>query len=246
MKKAIKYLKQLGLTQKESQVYVSLVEIGKGTAYAVAKQSGLKRPTVYVVLDELRKKGLVIKIPHAKKQIFIAKDPEELFDVFENNLYEAKRALPELLKMNYGQGDITTHLFDGKYEMSKALEYRRDELANQEMFAFYGIPSKGKKISEIYYDHARELEKQNTKVRVFVPDDDSLIRFRETEREYGQKVIYLPKEQYSPKVSVEISTNFSKIFLHTASQALVIEGKEFSEFLKQIFEIMWKNNIKKS
>jgi len=63
-------------------------------------------------------------------------------------------------------------------------------------------------------------------------------------RKQPKIIIYLPKEKYLPKVSVEISQNFSKIFLHTADQALIIEGKEFSEFLKQIFEMLWESKSK--
>lgn len=239
MDKIQQQLTGLGLSQKEAKTYVALLEIGKGTAYAIAKQSGLKRPTVYVILDELRKKGLAIKIPHAKNQVFIARDPEEFFSDLENRLYQVKRSIPALLT-KYNNGTITTHLFDGKLEMEHALKYRRNELENKEMLAFYGVPRSGKRISDIYYDHAQSLQQQDTRVRVFAPDDASLKTFRTKDKEYGQDAVYLPKSEYFPKVSIEIGENFSKIYLHTASQALVIEGKEFSEFMRQIFELLWK------
>jgi len=242
MEKTINYLTTLGLTQKEAKLYIALIEIGSGTAYAVAKQSGLKRPTVYVLLDDLRKKGLVKKIPHAKNQVFIAKDPEEFFAELEEKMYQAKRALPALLT-KYNRGNITSHLFEGKHEMEQALKYRRNELAGQELLAFYGAPSNGKKIPEIYYQHAKSLQGQNTKVRVFAPDDAALKRFRAEEGEYGQEARYLPSSKYLPRVSVEVGKNFSKIFLHTASQALVIEGQEFSDFMKQVFELLWEKKV---
>lgn len=245
MEKTIQHLTELGLSEKEARIYIALVEIGKGTAYAIAKQSGLKRPTVYMLLDELRKKDLILKVPHAKNQIFIAKDPEELFAMFEDKLYRAKKALPELLSKNFNQGTITTHLFDGTFEIKQALEYRRNDLENKEMLAFYGVPKKGRKIPEMYYEHARALKQQNTNIRVLASDDESLSEFREKDQEYGQNSLYLSKDQYSPTVSVEVSPNLSKIYLHGVSQALVIEGKEFSKFLKQIFEIIWKSETKK-
>jgi sugar-specific transcriptional regulator TrmB len=49
-------LKELGLTEKQAKIYLALVEIGKGTAYAIAKQAKLKRPITYVILEELRLK----------------------------------------------------------------------------------------------------------------------------------------------------------------------------------------------
>jgi sugar-specific transcriptional regulator TrmB len=49
----------LGLTQKEAAVYLALLQTKKGTALTVAKQANIKRPTVYLVLNSLIKKGLV-------------------------------------------------------------------------------------------------------------------------------------------------------------------------------------------
>jgi len=243
MDKITGYLTELGLSKKEAAAYVALLEIGSGTAYAVAKQAGLKRPTVYLLLDELRKKDLVTKVPHAKNQIFTAKDPEEFFSYLEGKLQKAKQSIPSLLQ-KYRHSQIVTHLYEGKPELQKALTYRRSDLADKEMLAFYGIPRSGAKIPDMYYDHAKALQRQNTSMRVFAPDDESLRKFRDEDADYGQHVMYLPKGEYLPKVSVEVGPNFSKIFLHSASQALIIEGEEFSEFMRQVFELVWKARAK--
>ena len=60
-------LSHIGLSEKEVHVYVALAELESGTAYQIALACDVKKPTVYVILEDLRKKGLVLKIPHAKK-----------------------------------------------------------------------------------------------------------------------------------------------------------------------------------
>ena len=65
-----KELEAIGLTEKESVVYVALLSLGTGTAYRIAEECSVKKPTVYVILEDLRKKGLVLKVPHAKKALF--------------------------------------------------------------------------------------------------------------------------------------------------------------------------------
>ena len=244
MDRTVKQLMQLGLSKKEAQVYIALLEIGRATAYKVAKQAGLKRPTVYLLLEELRKKGLVSKVPHAKNQIFIAKNPEEFFAEIEYSLSQARRTLPELLAKRI-QNNISTQLFEGKHELEQALEYHREELAEQELLAFYGAPINGKKVPDMYHRHAQALRDQNTHVRVFAPDDESLKIFRDKDKEYGQDAVYLPKEKYFPRVSVEVGQNLSKIFLHGVSQALVIENKEFATFMRQVFELIWEKEKNK-
>ncbi|MEK7642799.1 MAG: helix-turn-helix domain-containing protein [Patescibacteria group bacterium] len=244
MNKIIEYLTELGLSQKEARVYVALLEIDRGTAYAIAKQSGLKRSTVYLLLEELREKNLVLKIPHAKNQVFIAKDPEEFFSNFEDKLYKAKRTIPSLLQ-KYTKSDMASHLFDGKLEMKKALEYRREELKGGDLVSFCGVPMEGKKVPGMYFDHAQALKDQSTKVRVIAPKDESIRKFND-ENAYGQSILLMPKDKFLPKVSMEISPDYAKIFLYTVSQALVIENKEFSNFMKQIFELLWERKNKNS
>jgi sugar-specific transcriptional regulator TrmB len=229
-----------GLTEKEARIYIALVEIGKGTAYAIAKQSGLKRPTVYVILDELRLKGLINKIPHLKNQTYTAKDPEEFIFEQENKLIEAKRAL-SLLSAKYQKKKASAHLFEGVNEIPAALAYRRDELADQEMYAFYGVSQKGKKVPQVYYDHVSTLASQQTTTKAFVPDDESLERFRDNETDLHQEVVTLPRKDYLPEASIEIAPLYTKIFLHSASQVLVIESKEFSSLLRQVFSLLWRH-----
>jgi sugar-specific transcriptional regulator TrmB len=52
-------LRELGLSEKESAVYIAIVEAGKASPARIAKATGIKRPTVYAVGEELTKKGLI-------------------------------------------------------------------------------------------------------------------------------------------------------------------------------------------
>ena len=80
----IKSLKNLGLNEKEARVYVALLQLGKATAYSVAKHSGLKKPTTYVILDDLIDKGIVSKVPRAKIMQYTAISPEDLFSTYKS------------------------------------------------------------------------------------------------------------------------------------------------------------------
>ncbi len=52
-------LMKLGLTDKEAAVYAAVLKMKKGTALSVAEAAGIKRPTVYSVLESLHTKRLV-------------------------------------------------------------------------------------------------------------------------------------------------------------------------------------------
>ena len=55
----IEKLMTLGLSRTESLVYLALFDLKKASALEISKTAGVKRPTTYLVLESLRKKGLV-------------------------------------------------------------------------------------------------------------------------------------------------------------------------------------------
>ena len=54
-----KELEKIGLTEKEAAVYLALLKLGPTTALKIARETGIKRPTVYTTLDALKGRGLV-------------------------------------------------------------------------------------------------------------------------------------------------------------------------------------------
>ena len=52
-------LKQAGLTENESKVYLSLIDLGPSLAGQISRKTGLHRRTVYDTTEMLIQKGLV-------------------------------------------------------------------------------------------------------------------------------------------------------------------------------------------
>ncbi len=68
-------LEQTGFTEKESLVYLALLELGQGDVTDISKISGLKRPIIYVLLEGLIKRGYVSELPDKKINTYQASDP---------------------------------------------------------------------------------------------------------------------------------------------------------------------------
>lgn len=71
-------LGKLGFSDKESVVYLALLQHGKMTPAEIAKLTRISRPTVYSVSKELVKKGVVIEDLGGSSRSLIAKQPEDL------------------------------------------------------------------------------------------------------------------------------------------------------------------------
>ncbi|MCX6713936.1 MAG: hypothetical protein NTV48_02420 [Candidatus Vogelbacteria bacterium] len=74
-KELLKILGDAGFTEKESSVYLALLELGAGDVSDIAKRSGLKRSIIYVILEGLIKRGYASELPNKKINTYQASDP---------------------------------------------------------------------------------------------------------------------------------------------------------------------------
>jgi len=72
-------LEQLGLSKNQAKVYLANLQLGAATVLNLAKYADLKRPTVYLILEDLEKLGLVSKTKDKRnKTLFKAEKPKRL------------------------------------------------------------------------------------------------------------------------------------------------------------------------
>jgi sugar-specific transcriptional regulator TrmB len=237
-------LSKLGLTDKEALTYISLLELGESSAYALSKKSGLKKPTTYVVLEELRKKELVIKKPHHKSTLYVAKDPDELLHIAESNLKNVQDILPRLRAINRTDTfNVQTVFFDGLKETGAALTYKLDEIKNEELVGFYAYAENDKKFKEIYpylMNWTNKMLASNITMRGITPAHSSLEETRKINPKFSRTIKEVPFEDYSSEVSIDVFGSIVRIVDLVEHQAVIIENPRVAKTVKQIFEMTWK------
>jgi len=239
----IKALENLGLSEKEAKVYLALLELGQASAYRVAQKSGVKKPTTYVLLDELRNKELVVKMPGDKTQMFIAKSPEEFFASARHRVNSAVESLPEILSVMKKQNKVRTMYFEGVDGLQQALWYEMKANTDNELIGFYAHAENMKQeLYDLSWKWAEDMSQNNISVRGFVPAHDSNIPYRQSDKKYNREMRELPYEIYSSETSMDVMGDFVRIIDLTKSspQAIIIENERTAKMVKQIFEMMWK------
>lgn len=235
-------LQSLGLNEKEARVYVALLQLGRGSAYAVADRAGLKKPTTYVILGELAKKGLVSRVPRQRKQLFVAKPPDEFFALAEERLSVAKKTLPELMAIVGGKTPkVRTLYYEGLSGLRDALRYRLKEMQGKEIVGFYATAENASpELLEVFDEYNDELKKRGATVRGIVPEHQSLKHWRETDAAYGRTMKVVPYEAYSAKNSIDVGDTFVRILSFGELQGVVVENPSVAEAMRQIFEMLWQ------
>lgn len=234
-------LQKLGLNTKQSLVYAALLELGPSTAYAIARKSGIKRPTVYVLLEELRMKDVVLKIPHVKKQIFTAKSPDELVAQEFEKIQGISAILPKLRALMAKEKRPNIFYFEGAEEIKQLLWRNLPSAKGKELVGFYAYNADlPKKLLQTIDEYNEYLKKHHIRVRGIVPDHPSLKHYRRTDKEYGRLNRIVPFSQYSSKISLDMGEDFVRILALPDQQGVVIENNDVAQSMRQIFEMVWR------
>jgi sugar-specific transcriptional regulator TrmB len=93
---SIDKLSTIGLTKKEADLYLAALESGISSITELAKLANIKRPTAYLILEDLLNKNLLIPSPVGKNIHYIAGDPIILAKDLELKRTILANLLPEL------------------------------------------------------------------------------------------------------------------------------------------------------
>lgn len=233
-------LKTLGLSEKEAKIYFALLQLGPATPYKMAKRSGLKRPTAYVIADELVGKGYAVKAP-GDKHTYIARPPEVIYEEREEKMLEAKKTLRELQALKGGVADRPAVLyFEGKEGMKQALMYKIRELHDTEILGFFANPDF---TTQETYEQSFEFNDyrmaHNITARGLVTETNTLKGFEKYLQDKTFVPKFIPKDMYSSNASFEFYPNFIKILFWDASIGVIIESPTVAKAMRQIFEMLW-------
>ena len=224
-------LKEAGLTENESRVYLALIDLGPALAGQIARKIGMHRRTVYDTTETLIKKGLVGYILKNNRRLFQASNPERILEM----LKEKENLLAPLIQELGGKYGKTkekeeTNFYKGKEGLKTVFE---DQLSAREILILGASPLAYETLEFYFKWYDKTRKEKKIKARIIATD-------RRIKRIALAEIRYLP-EKYSNPVSVNIYGDKTAIILWAKEPyAIVIKSSEISKGYKNYFELMWK------
>lgn len=107
-------LQDLGFTNAEIKIYLSLLELGSATAGPIIEKSKLQSSVVHASLNKLITKGFVSFVKENNKNHYQATNPEHMLEYIEDKKKKFKEILPTLIKkQNSSKQQPETTMFKG-------------------------------------------------------------------------------------------------------------------------------------
>lgn len=241
----INSLEVLGLKKNTAMAYIALLKLHKANPYNIAKEAGLERTTIYRIMEELAKKGLVNKVVDGKKFSYSAESPAKLKELLTNQEYILSEALPLLLSIQGSKGKRpTVKYFDDISGMRKVL---LDSLNSKEKlrrdFSSVGtiVETLGKRFIQ---NQIEQRVKKGIKVlSLRCKNKDEEIKndwyLKGGNTDILREVRYLNSTlQFEPTFFI-YAHKVAVISSKNESYALVVESAEFANAMKILFDIAW-------
>jgi len=231
-------LEKIGLEEKESKVYLALLELGTADVSDIAKKAGIKRPTCYLVLDDLKNKGLVSQVP-AKVNLFTAESPEKLQGEMYKKMELYKRFLPNMLALfNAKKEKPKVQLFEGKEGIK--LIYEKIYKANEVWF--FGTTKEAQKYDpEGLNEFIQRTGRESVVVRDLLtqnPEDLEYANKVKSGKNYQTRFIKSGHNFLSDNAG--FGDNIVFFSFHPQIFAVMITSREISLAIKTLFEFSWQ------
>ncbi len=238
-KELIQILISLGLTDKESKVYLAATESGTSPVSQIAQKAGINRVTTYDILEKLKQRGLISHFTKKQIKYFVATKPETLLEEFEKRTNSLRVALPKLKRLTGETAHPRVRYFEG-IEGIKAIY--ADTLSSKTEILNY---SNSLEIRKNWPSYDTEYVEKRAKKQIFLKgicqNDEYGKKVHELDKKNFREMRILDPSQFD--FTNEINIYDDKVAIISFKDELIgmiIESAEIANSQRTIFDMCWK------
>lgn len=237
-------LEMLGFSQRESKVYLSLLNLGPTTTSKLIRETGIASSKIYDVLEKLQHKGLVTYVIVKNKKEFHAANPEKIYDLIKEKEEILESILPALKQFyKKTKEEIIAEIYKDKEGIKNIFE---DIIKEGKDWYAFGASGKGTAILPYYLPGFYKRMKANKiKLKIlFINEEITRQQAKELNQFKNIQVKFLPKKIrnlmvtfiYSNKIAIiPITQNIEDIPI-----GIMIKSKESADSYRDYFNWFWK------
>jgi len=241
--KLIKVLREIGLTENEASTYLASLSVGPASILQIARTSGIKRTTVYTLVESLKRQGLMSVEVRGWKQLFVAEDPKHLDAILESRKVRFHKMLPEFSALynpkrsentiKYHEGTIAIQsLFDDLLSETQPKDYW---YAISDSKSFFNINK------NFFNKFVKRRAKKNLDIKLLLQNSEKAKHAKKFQRNENTLVKILPPDtNLSARITI---TPHQIVFgqLTPPYSSVSLTNPHIIGMQKDIFTMLWEN-----
>lgn len=237
-------LQSFGFSEKEADVYVGLLELGKGTVTEISRKAGINRTTGYDILGSLANKGLVSISGKEPKSEYAVEPPKainaylkKVAEQANEHIKKSEDMIPELTSLYAQQNRPKIRFYEGKEGLQNVYE---DTLTSSEPIRAYAtVDDMHNALPDYFPTYYKRRAEKNISIRAIVPETATGKERKSHDREEKREIAFVPADKYYFSPEINIYDNKIMIASWREKLGIIIESKEIADAMKKIYELAW-------
>lgn len=237
-------LKELGLTDNESKIYLFLLRNGETTTGAIIKETKTANSRVYESLNSLIVKGLVNYNLQKDGKHFQATDPQVFAEKEEERTKKIQSLIPQLSKLKNSEKKQTiSAVYEGYEGFKTAFRKITDDCPENgtiQILGFSEQQSKSESLRTFLANMNLRSAEKKQKLKIILDNSVKNTLGKDRKKEKFTEVKYMPDGYISPG-AIDVFEDYVYIFLwEEKPYVFMIKNAQIAESFKHYFDFLWK------
>lgn len=230
----------IGLTGKESKVYLASLELGPSPASNLALRAKLNRVSTYDVLEKLIKRGFISTYTHKRVKFFVATEPDLLRQDVRKKYLDLKEALPDLRRLHGSTYVPRIRYYEGIDGVKKV--YADTLTSKTELFNYADSAS----IREFWPEYDKEYVNERVKRKIYLRgiaplDEEGRKVVADNEKKHREiRLVNAGAFAFSNEINIYDEKVSIVSFGKNEVVGMIIESPEISNTQRAIFMMAWE------
>lgn len=237
-------LQQFGLSEKETDVYIALLELGKGTVTEISRKAGINRTTGYDILNSLTNKGLANVSGKEPKQEYAAESPAAITVYLKkraaeiaDHIKKSEEVIPELATLHRLKNRPKIRFYEGVEGLTQIYE---DTLTSSEPIRAYAtVDDMHTALPNYFPEYYKRRTKKGIAIRAIIPNTSVGLERAQSNASEKRETAFIPADKYYFSPEINIYDNKVMIASWREKLGITIESEEIADAMKKIYELAW-------
>jgi len=250
MKKAEEILKELGIKDREIDIYLAALEGSPCSVIDLAKRTGMKRTSIYNFINNMIRRGLIIPTASGKKFLYAATNPNDLIQIVDKQKEKLLEIIPELslIFTKSGSKKPKIRFYEGIEGLKEVYNDTLDQKEGSEILAYANF----EEVYRIFPETFRKsyLNKRVNRKKIFTKAIARIGKYAQVHSKLNKKelreTILIPEKEFP--ISNEINIYDDRVAILSFGDekiGVIIESRQIADTQRAIFNLLWKNLKKK-
>ncbi len=239
-----KLLADIGLSDKEVEIYLSLLTLGSAGVSEITQQAGVNRTSGYNILSALVEKGIISVSGKKPKQQYTAEDPMTLVGYLgkvinerEDLLVRTKAMVGELQMIHNKENRPRVTFYEGTEGLRNV--YENTLTSTETIRGFANVDQMHKGLPGYFPEYYKRRAEANINIRAILSGNQEGIDRAEKDRLEKRKTVFVDPQKYNFVPEIDVYDNKIMIASWKEQLGIIIESEEIADAMKKIYDLAW-------